>query len=94
VHCVSDHLKVAEQRKLDSQAWKNYSGIDGLSTRFEPLALGWHGDFGERFRSVCEELVTYHISQQQARNGGSERNQTHSHLAFAYLICVDPNKVP
>ena len=70
VHCVSDHLKVAEQRKLDSQAWKNYSGVDGLSRRFEPLALGWHGDFGERFKSVCEELVTHHISQQQARNGG------------------------
>ena len=54
-----NHLEVAEEKKRNAEAWKNFVPADGLVSEFVPVVIGWFGEFGPAFQGFINRVGSH-----------------------------------
>jgi len=52
-------LDEAENKKRNSDAWKNFTPADGMVTEFVPIVIGWFGEFGPAFQGFIDRVGSH-----------------------------------
>ena len=60
IRVVKDHLRLAEEKKQQSPAWKEFVPSDGSLSEFVPLAIGWFGEMGKEMKDGTLVLNVIH----------------------------------
>eukprot|EP00223_Ostreococcus_mediterraneus_P002554 CAMPEP_0179605500 /NCGR_PEP_ID=MMETSP0930-20121108/946_1 /TAXON_ID=548131 ORGANISM="Ostreococcus mediterraneus, Strain clade-D-RCC1621" /NCGR_SAMPLE_ID=MMETSP0930 /ASSEMBLY_ACC=CAM_ASM_000580 /LENGTH=1456 /DNA_ID=CAMNT_0021473917 /DNA_START=3513 /DNA_END=7884 /DNA_ORIENTATION=- len=54
-----NQLEEAENKKRNSEAWKNFMPSDGMVTEFVPIVIGWFGEFGPAFHGFIDRVGSH-----------------------------------
>jgi hypothetical protein len=56
---VANHLRIAEENKRNSPAWKDFVPQDGMACEFVPFAIGWYGEMGREVKSFVRRVADH-----------------------------------
>ena len=90
---VADHLRIAEENKRNSPAWKDFVPQDGMACEFVPFAIGWYGEMGREVKSFVRRVADHHIGDAYAKEWRIRRilaqvQVKHLNLIGVYLKTV------
>ena len=58
-----NHVEEAENKKRNSEAWKNFVPSDGMVTEFVPIVIGWFGEFGPAFQGFIDRVGSHYTER-------------------------------
>ena len=71
-------LDEAENKKRNSDAWKNFTPADGIVTEFVPIVIGWFGEFGPAFQGFIDRVGSHFGDRSGIVNGNNKDNVAHA----------------